>query len=195
MKEIVSFYLSGKIYGVEVSHMNGIEIYSDYIPVNESKMPSFLGFVDIRGDKIPLVNIRHYLILPQVPVTDNTKYLVFRTEQGPLACIADGVAGIFRAEGENVQDFPFIMQNKKTGYADFIARKGEDLVIVISPDRLLSKNDWRLIHSIIKKMEDEERAERERQLEAERKKMEEEARAREAAADEAAQGASGGQDD
>ena len=73
MKEIVSFFLSGKKYAVEVSHMQGIEKPRQ---MNQPPdMPDFLeGVVDIRGEMIPVMAIRKKLTLPAAEKTEKTKF-------------------------------------------------------------------------------------------------------------------------
>lgn len=155
MKEIVSFFLSGKKYGVEVSHMQGIEKYRE--EMKPADLPDFMrGVVDIRGEMIPVMSIRKRLVLPQTGVTEKTKLLVFRTSYGKLACVVDGISRILRIEDKNEREFPGIIQNEETGYADFIARYEGELILVINPERLLEQEDWTAVHKMLDKMEEEE---------------------------------------
>lgn len=155
MKEIVSFFLSGKKYAVEVNHMQGIEkpCQMDQPP----DMPDFLeGVVDIRGEVIPVLAIRKKLTLPAAETTEKTKFLVFRTHQGKMACIVDGISRILKIDDKNVQAFPSIILNAETGYADFVARYEGELILVINPDNLLDKENWKRVHEMLDRMEDEE---------------------------------------
>ena len=141
MKEIVTFFLSGKEYGVEVDKMQCIENYVDMTQAAE--MPECLqGIVMIREEVIPVLNIKKQLVLPTVPVTEDTKYLIFLTSHGKLACVADGISKILKADEDNVQQFPPIMQTKETRYADFVVKDETHLVIVINPENLLRREDW-----------------------------------------------------
>lgn len=154
MKEIVTFFLSGKEYGIEVGNMQGIENYADVTQAAE--MPENLqGVVVIRDEVIPVLNIRKMLVLPPVGVTEETKYLVFRTKHGKLACVADGVSNIIKADGINVQQFPSLMQTNKTGYFDFIVKDETGLVIVINPENLLSEEDWKGVGKVIDNLKSE----------------------------------------
>lgn len=152
MKEIVTFFLSGKEYGVEVSQMQGIENHAPMTLVDD--MPeSLLGVVTIRDEIIPVLNIKKRLVLPPAGRTEDTKYIVFRTSHGKLACVADGVSQIFKADGEEVQEFPPLMKSEGTGYADFVAKTGNGLVIVMNPDNLLSAKEWEAVNKMIDNLE------------------------------------------
>lgn len=155
MKEVVSFFLSGKEYGVEVSHMQGVENYAELTHTAQAQ-ERLLGIINIRDELIPVMDIKKRLVLPPAGVTADTKYLVFRTSHGKLACVADGIADIFQVDGENVQSFPSIMKTESTDYADFVAKRKNGLVIVINPENLLSAEDWKAVGEMIDKMEDKD---------------------------------------
>ncbi len=151
MKEIVSFFLCGKLYGVDVSDVNGIELYSDVVKTS-CETENILGTVDIRDEKIPVLDIKKRLILPQTPVTMDTRIIVFRTKHGVLACVADGVFGIIQADGNDVQDFPSLVKDKKLGYSDCVVKNGDDLIIVLDPDKMLAETEWRMIDKMLKEL-------------------------------------------
>lgn len=155
MKEIVSFFMSGKMYGVDVSHMQGIEKYREMIRPEDQ--PEFLqGVVDIRGELIPVLAIRKRLVLPEAGITEKTKILVFRTQQGKIACVVDGISRILKIDNGDAQEFPQIIQSEDTGYADFVARNEGELILVINPENLLGREDWKAVHGMLDRMEEEE---------------------------------------
>lgn len=183
MKEIVSFFLSGKIYGVEVSHMQGIEKCRDLSqPVD---MPDFLqGVVDIRGEIIPVIPIKKRLVLPMTELTRKSKIFVFRTDHGKIACIVDGLSKMLKIDEQNERQFPPIIQNGETGYVDFVARSEGELILAIDPNRILDEGEWKLVQGMLDRIAEEKRKEEEEKRRAEeeaRKAAEEKKRAEEEA--------------
>ena len=155
MKEVVSFFLSGKEYGVDITHVQGIENYVD-MHAGAQGLDFLKGFVTIRDEIIPVIDIKKSLVLPPAGVTEETKYLVFPTSQGTLAFIVDGVSKIFKADGDDVQNFPPLMQTNLTGYADYIVRNPEgNLLVVINPANLLGADEWKALNELLSKMEEE----------------------------------------
>lgn len=151
MKEIVSFFLCGKLYGVDVSDISGIELYSDVVKTG-CETETMLGIADIRDEKIPVMDIRKRLVLPQAPVTMDTRIIIFRTGRGKLACVVDGIPGIIQADGKDVQEFPALMQDKKTGYSDCVVKNGEELIIVLNPDKMLADEEWQAVEKMMKEL-------------------------------------------
>lgn len=152
MKEIVTFYLCGKKYGVEVSQMQGIE--NDTELSQTPDMPDCLqGFVSVRGEVIPVVDIKKRLALPAVSATADTKLLVLRTSYGKLAFVADSVSKMVRVEGEEIQSFPPLMQTEETSYVDFIVKNEGALILVINSNRIISKEESEAIQKVLDDME------------------------------------------
>lgn len=141
MKEIVSIFLCGKMYGVDIENIQGIENYTDVVRTGGE--PACLdGFVVIRETQIPLINLRQKLVLPPVPVTEETKILIFMTDHGPAGAVVDGVQDILRVEGADIQQFPPLMQTKQTDYVDYVAKSSKGLIVVMNPTHLLNEEEW-----------------------------------------------------
>lgn len=154
MKEVVTFFLSGKKYGVEVSRLQGLENYQELSPVED--MPDFLlGVIKVRDEIIPVMNIKKRLVLPNVAVSRETKYLVFRMERGNFAVMADGVAEIMRVEGNDLQDFPSLMNTEETSYVDFVANQSGQLVLVVKPEGLLTDEEWGKVEKMLEGIREE----------------------------------------
>lgn len=155
-KEIVVFFLSGKEYGIEISSMQGIE---NYVPLakNSDSQSNVQGVVAIRDEVIPVIDIKKCLVLPFVEITGETKYVVVRTPHGRAAFLVDGVSKIFHVDENDIRECPSLVQGKGTHYVDFIARNGNDLVLVLNPDSLLTENEWEEAQKRVEKENMEEK--------------------------------------
>lgn len=153
VKEIVQFFLSGKKYAVELRNMQGIENYTPMVETSDSAN-AMLGVVTIRGEVIPVINIKACLSLQPAPVTETTKYVVLRTVHGKMALVADDVGDISRLSDEDRRDCPFLIRGSETGYVSFVAKDGQNLILVINPDELISESDWKSIQNRIDDMKE-----------------------------------------
>ena len=154
MKEVVTFFLSGKEYGADVSKIQGIENYVEYAK-EPGLSDGFLGIVSIRDEWVPLLNLKKKLVLPPVPVTGETKYLVFQLPQGKAAVLVDGVSNIIQADGDEIQDFPALVHTKRTAYADFVVNHKGRLILSINPGSLLTKEEWQGVDKVLKSKSEE----------------------------------------
>lgn len=151
MKEIVTFTLSGKKYGVEVSRLHGIEKYAGMSEAPD--MPECMqGMVTVRNELIPVFDINRRLALPAVDVTPETKYLILRTRQGKLAVKVDDVSKIVKAEGNEIQSFPEMLKTDETSYAEFIIRSEGTLILTMNPEKFLGDGDWKAIRKVLEEI-------------------------------------------
>lgn len=155
MKEVIVFFISGKEYGIEISGMQSLENYRDIVPFPGAP-DCILGTVKIRDEIYPVYDIKAKFCLPAAEVTENTKILLLRTNVGNLACVVDNVGKVFRAEGEDVQPFPSVARSEDTDYIDFIARRQNELIVVINPNTLLTSEESECVSKIDFSAEKEE---------------------------------------
>lgn len=154
MKEVVTFFLSGKKYGVEVNWLQGIENYQEFSTA--AGMPEFLlGNAIVREEIIPVLNLKKKLVLPEAPVTKETKYLVFRMKRGKMAVVADGVSGIVQAEGGGLQDFPALVHTEATSYVDFVVNHEGQLLLSVNPEGFLTEKEWDAVDKMLEDMKEE----------------------------------------
>lgn len=152
MKEIIVFFISGKEYGIEISGMQSLENYREITPFPEAP-ECILGTVTIRDEIYPVFDIKAKLtsvrsVLSAESVTEDTKIILLRTKVGNMACVADRVGKVFRAEGENVQPFPQVARTKDTDYIDFVAKRNNELIVVVDPNTLLTPEESERISKI-----------------------------------------------
>lgn len=147
MKEIITFFISGREYGIEIGGMQSLEPYCEISPLSEAP-ECILGTIVIRDEVFPVYDIRARLNLPESEMSRDTKILLLRTRKRGIACMVDSVGKVFQAEGDNIQTFPRVARTEGTDYIDFIARKDGELIVVINPDALLSEKDFELIDEL-----------------------------------------------
>lgn len=171
MKEVIVFLLSGREYGVDVNKMQGCENLAEVTKV--ANMPeSILGTVTIRDEIIPVMDIKKKLIVPRTELSENSRFVVFRTMYGKIACIADGVSSIFRAGDNEVQNIPALIHNDGTDYADCVVKKDNVLILVVNPEKLLTEQDWTEVKKQLKVINDEIERKKKEELERIRKEQE-----------------------
>ena len=148
MKEIVTFFLSGRQYGVEVGNMQGIENFVDM--THTPQMPECLqGIVVIRNEMIPVINIRRRMTLPAMENTKQMKFVLLRSNKGKLAIIVDDVAQIVKSEDQEVQPFPALLKSEATSYADYIVKNKNQLVLVLNPNKILTEEEWAEVQKVL----------------------------------------------
>lgn len=180
MKEVVCFILKGREFGVDVSQMKTIVHKSE--PKPREGLPEFVkGIVDVHGEQIPLVDGEQLLNIPEgTGRSAEKKNVVFLSRCGSFAMECDGISEIVTVEDGSVQGIPGFFNKSETDYADcVIQKKNHALVLVMNPDRLLTKEQCGELQKLIEAIEEERREEERRRIEEERRRKEEEKKKRE----------------
>lgn len=168
MKEIIVFVIDGAEYGVEIAGMQSLENFTGITPFPDAP-ECILGTVKIRDDIYPVYDLKAKLSIPASEATEDTKVLVLRTRAGNLACMVDSVSKVFRAEGENIQQFPGVAQTEATRYIDFVVRRDQRLIVVINPKELLAEEEVEEIRKIDFSKPEGQDAEEEKEQEEKKK--------------------------
>lgn len=161
MKEVIVFFLNGTEYGVEISGMQSLENFQQIRPLPDAP-EGILGTVKIREESYPVFDLKSKIIpgtqkVSPETATEDTKILLLRTNAGNIACIVDDVGKVFRAEGDNVQPFPGMARTEETGYIDFIARRDNELIVVINSFALLTEEQEKALKELDLSEEQEEK--------------------------------------
>ena len=144
----VIFSAANQSYGFDSMKVRTVE--SDYQMSTIPGAPDCLaGFANLRGEIIPVCDIYKKFNL-RGKVADGMNTIFVNTEEGCLGCLVDEITEI-GAVGEDLQmTLPVIAQNDKTNYVQGIIRHKNVLVTVVNPDRILTPEEWKEVHSLLK---------------------------------------------
>ena len=108
-----------------------------------------VGLADLRGEIIPVCDIyKKFNLRGTVAPGNNTIFV--NTEEGCLGCLVDEITEI-GAVGEDLQmTLPLIARNDSTNYVDGIIRHKNTLVTVVNPDKVLTPEEWKAVHALLK---------------------------------------------
>lgn len=107
--------------------------------------PHVAGLIDIRGQAVPVIDLRVKLGLPAIAPTDATRILVLdvpmRGRRLALGLIADRVFEVAGIQRSAIGAPPDIGSGWQCDYIQGVARRGDRLVVIFDLSRLLSTDD------------------------------------------------------
>lgn len=107
--------------------------------------PHVAGLIDIRGQAVPVIDLRVKLGLPAIAPTDATRILVLdvqmRGRRLALGLIADRVFEVASIERNAIAPPPDIGSGWQCDYIQGVARRADHLVVILDLSRLLSTDD------------------------------------------------------
>jgi purine-binding chemotaxis protein CheW len=142
MQNLLVFYSSGLHCAFP------LEAVREIVPMATLSSPpglpsALMGFLDLRGNAIPIVRLDRLFDLPEQQPGLHTPLIVLRGVVGPIGILVDSVRGIVRASSVQLLEIP--ADRTFQGCATAALQLGDDLIHVLSPTALLEVNERRLL--------------------------------------------------
>ncbi|QDC94961.1 chemotaxis protein CheW [Vibrio furnissii] len=135
-QEFLSFVLDEDEYGVLILDVREVRGWNDVRSVPNS--PDYMiGVLDIRGEYVPIVDLRMRFHLSPAQITATTVVVVLNDSQKrPLGLIVDGVAEVYELHPEQIKPAPHLSSAAKQQFIKGIAAVKSGHLILIDIESL-----------------------------------------------------------
>lgn len=139
--QVVSFCLGDEEYGVDIMTVQEIILFGCITQVPE--VPEHvLGVINLRGNVIPILNLRRRFGMPDQPAEDATRIVVMDLNGRTVGVVVDGVNEVLRLAEDEVSPTPQSLSGAGKDYVTGLARRGERLLILLDMARLLGSGEF-----------------------------------------------------
>ena len=143
-EQYLTFKLDGEEYGVEILRVQGIQGLQKVTTIPNT--PDYiLGVINLRGEIVPVVDLRKRFSLESIEFSSTTVVIVVRMinegKERTLGVVVDGVSEVYRFEHKNVQEPPEFGGKVNTEFLKGLASVDEKMVILLEIDHLVDFND------------------------------------------------------
>lgn len=149
--QYVTFILGGELFGVEVSRTR--EILS-LVPVTAvPRTPEYMrGVINLRGQVVPVIDMRTKLGMPAGAVTQDTCIVVIEIKVNEETLIvgaqADAVREVIEVNSDQVEPPPRLGAKLNTEYIHGMGKLADHFIILLDIDRVFSSNELALVQDI-----------------------------------------------
>ncbi|MBL8722524.1 MAG: purine-binding chemotaxis protein CheW [Planctomycetes bacterium] len=138
--QVVSFRIGDEEYGVDIMAVQEIILVGVITQVPE--VPEHvLGVINLRGNVIPIMNLRRRFGMPDQPVGETTRIVVMNLGGRTVGAVVDGVDEVLRLSTEEISATPASLGGAGKDYVLGLARRKERLLILLDMARLLGGSD------------------------------------------------------
>ena len=138
--KFLTFTLAGETYGIEVRHVREIVGLQKITEVPD--MPDFVrGVINLRGQVIPVMDVRTRFHMPPREYDDRTCVVVVRLERSPIGLVVDTVDDVANIPAESVSPPPSISRGEASRYILGIGRVGDGVRILLDVEKLLHEGE------------------------------------------------------
>lgn len=125
----VCFTVGNSRYGIPVDSVVQIISY-DRVTDVPTAPPFVEGVLNLRGDVIPIINIRERFGLPRIEVTRKSRVIVISNQERNYGLLVDGVREIVELSKEAIEPEATSVFGMKADFVRGIARDQDKLILI-----------------------------------------------------------------
>ena len=131
--QFVAFRIGTQQFAIEIHRVSEVRNFSgDITPLPGA--PQFVeGMIDLRGQLIPVIDMRKRLALPVIENTMQTRILIVRADREKIGLIVDESDQVHTIPIENIQPPP----EHGSDFVLAVAKHQDGLLLVLDVERLL----------------------------------------------------------
>ena len=140
----LTFALGPEEYGLEILKVREIIGYMDITSVPQT--PAHVkGVINLRGQVIPVIDLRAKFGMETTEVTDQTCIIVVETSRGEnefsTGIVVDRVQEVLDIDGKNIEMAPQFGQSVNTDFILGMGKVGDSVKILLDIDQVLASTD------------------------------------------------------
>jgi purine-binding chemotaxis protein CheW len=129
-RQLVCFNLAGEEYAVDITHVQEVIRVQRITPVPQ--MPDFvLGVINIRGNIVPVFDLRRQFQLPERPLDGQSKILVLKTGGAPLSIVVDRILDNVKMENAVIDPAPEVKLKMDSACIQGLGELGARMIIIL----------------------------------------------------------------
>lgn len=136
----LSFRIANEDYGIEIKYIIeiiGIQKITKVPNINEY----IKGIINLRGNIIPVVDVRTRFGLREIEYNDRTCIIVVRLSNTSIGLIVDEVQEVVNITEENIAPPPATNKGSHSKFIQGIGKVGKNVKILLSINRLLYEDE------------------------------------------------------
>jgi purine-binding chemotaxis protein CheW len=135
-RQIVIFGLADEDYGLDI---DSVESIISMLPITAvPDAPEFVdGVTNLRGEVLPVVDLRKRLGLPLKEETKDTRIVVTEVDGSKVGIVVDEVSEVLRVAEEDIEPPSPLVAPVESDFIVGIAKAQERLIILLNPARLI----------------------------------------------------------
>jgi purine-binding chemotaxis protein CheW len=132
--EVVEFHLAKEVYAVEHAYVREVLRLENLTPLPCT--PAFIrGIINVRGQILPVIDIKKFFELPDCGITDLHRVIVVRHEGAEMGILADTVTAVRSIPVESVQtSLPTLIGIR----AAYLRGVTDDHMVILDVSKILS---------------------------------------------------------
>lgn len=137
---VVSFRLGREEYAIEITKVKEIILLEGITHIPQ--VPEFIeGIINLRGNVIPVIDLRKRFGLAVTERNDQTRVMVTRMEGRIIGLIVDSVSQVMKIPKSNIQPPPETIASMAGEYLLGVGKLEDRMIILLDIEKILRANE------------------------------------------------------
>lgn len=142
--KVIIFRIDNKLYGLEITDVQGIEPLSQITELGLPNVPDFIaGIFNLRGEVVPLIDSRKKLSISSSKKGDDSlkRVLLNEVDNGKVGIIVDEVREIYEFDEKDIHPLPTGVGGLSANFVKGIGKFNENLIIILDIDVFVTADE------------------------------------------------------
>ena len=140
LEQIITFNVGKEEYGVEIQTVKEVIRLREITRL--PKAPAFVkGVINLRGDVIPVIDLREKFGLEQEEYTEKTRVIVVEVEAKSIGMIVDSVSHVVRLAQDEIEPPPPLVGEASGEFIRGVGKLGERLIVLLNINKILTTEE------------------------------------------------------
>lgn len=144
LSQYVTFQIMNERFGINVMRVREV-MYMINITLIPQTLPFMKGVIDLRGEIVPLVDLRMRYNYTEKAYDDNTVIVIIEFTDHRIGLIADAVFDVITLNADDIQRPDHFTISIDKDSVQGIVKTDNTLVIILDPDRLFTSEEHEVI--------------------------------------------------
>ncbi|MDW7651002.1 MAG: chemotaxis protein CheW [Bacillota bacterium] len=138
--QLVAFYLQGEEFAIDIQKVREVLKLTQITPLPQS-LHFIEGVINLRGEVIPVVDLRKRFQISDSGRTDHTRIIIVEIDESLVGLIVDSVSEVLHLSATAVDPPPRRLAGTRTEFISGVGKLGERLIIIMNLERILSTEE------------------------------------------------------
>ncbi|MDR5659245.1 chemotaxis protein CheW [Serpentinicella sp. ANB-PHB4] len=132
--QYVIFELNGQQYGVEIGYIQEITRFNDFedVLVIPNKKEDIEGVINIRGDIIPILNLKKKFELKDKEIHKNAQVIIFKKDEQFIGLIVDNASQVLQIKKEHTEPLSdLVISSSEKSHCKEIIKINNKLIFIL----------------------------------------------------------------
>ena len=138
--QIACFNVGDVRFGADIMEIKEIIRFQKVTKV--PRAPGFIeGVITIRGEAVPVIDMRSRLGLETQEPTRDTRIIIVRVESKDVGITVDSVSRVMKVSSSEILPAPGLVKGVESEYLRGVVEDGEDVVLILEMNRVLTSTE------------------------------------------------------